>query len=126
MDKPYICNARINSATIDIERGFIITGWVYLEFGAGAQGFGGYVIGGIGDARAAEHDKQPNLAAIWLAGVMQAAGVEHFSDMKGKIVRIRKVDEFGKIEAIGHAIKDEWFAPEQVFADAMLAERERT
>jgi len=126
MDKPYICNARINSATIDIERGFIITGWVYLEFGAGEQGFGGYVIGGIGDVQAAEHDKQPNLAAIWLAGVMQAAGVEHFSDMKGKIVRIRKADQFDKIVAIGHAIKDEWFAPEQAFADAILAERERT
>lgn len=120
----FIANASIESATFDIERGFILTGWLHLNFKGGSQGFGGYVLGGIGDALCADHANQPNLMAIWLAGLLQAAGVEQFSGLPGKVIRIAKDDEYGTIKAIGHAIKDDhWFDPGSIFG-AMTGKRE--
>jgi hypothetical protein len=119
MEYPFVTNAIIESASIVIERGFILSGWVHLDFGGTCQGFGGFALGGIGDQKVslAQHGCQPNLAAEWLVGVLRASGVEKLSDCAGKVVRVGKDDEWGKVRAIGHAVKsDRWFNPEAAFS----------
>lgn len=121
MTFPIIKNAIISGAALVIERGFILSGWVYVDMDNGSQSFGGFVLGGIGDAKCADHANQPNLAAIWLAGVMTAAEVDDFSKLTGKVIRIGKNDEWGSIEAIGHPVKPYWFNPRAEF-DALRAD----
>jgi len=109
-------NASIESADIVFSRGVFLDCWLQLSFGnSTSQGFGGYVLGARPDSDAAanQHDKQPNIAGEFISQVMAIGGVEKFSDLPGKIVRVRKVDEWGAIEAIGHAIKDMWFNPSE-------------
>jgi hypothetical protein len=103
---------------MQIDRDFVLCGWVHLEFDCSGQGFGGYALGGVGDDKTvcARHAEQPNLAAEWLVGVMRAAGVKNLSDCAGKVVRIGKQDEWATIDAIGHAVKnDRWFEPKKAF-----------
>lgn len=112
MSTPLIMNARISGAEICIERGFALTGWVYLDMQSGSQGFGGYVLGGRPfdtDAVCAQHNQQKNLAADFIGGVLAVAEVDKWSDLKGKVIRVRKSDTWATIDAIGHPIKDIWY-----------------
>lgn len=115
MTEPFICNAIIEKADITIERGFILTAMVHLDFGGSGQGFGGYTLGGTGDAKCADHTG-PNYAAEFIAKCMSVAGVERWDQMRGKTVRVRKDTEWGQITAIGHIVKDQWFYPKAAFA----------
>ena len=110
-------NAVITSADVTLDRECFLSCWLTLDFGGSGQGFGGYVLGALPEAKAGNHQDQPNLAAIWLVGVLQAAGVSKLSDAVGKVIRVRKTNYWGEILAIGHAIKDDrWFNPKEVFA----------
>lgn len=114
MNSPYpiVFNAEIESADIRFDRGVFLSCWVFLKWGGGTvQGFGGYVLGGdpFSDAKCADHSGEGNFAAEFIGGVMSVAGVENFADMKGKIVRVGKNDDFGEILALGHPVKDRWF-----------------
>lgn len=112
-------NAVITSADVTLDRDFILSSWLMLDFGGSGQGFGGYVLGGLPDTRAGQHHEQKNIAAIWLVGVLQAAGVTKLSEAVGKVIRVRRADDFGEILAIGHAVKnDRWFCPKEAFASA--------
>jgi len=116
-----VVNAIIDSAHIKIERGFLLDSWIFVKYESGGQGFGGFVLGGIGDEKvpASRHAEQPNLAAEWLVSVLRAAGVEKWSEVPGKVIRVRRDHEGfgGRILGIGHAIKDDcWFMPEQRIA----------
>jgi hypothetical protein len=111
-------NGRITSADIIFSRGFILDCWIYLEFSGSGQGFGGYALGGNPfdeTAKVALHKTQANLAADFIGGVMAVADVERFSDLKGKVVRVRRDAPFGTIEAIGHPFKDRWYCPKERF-----------
>lgn len=117
MSAPFEANARIDSAEICIERGFILTCWIHLEFDGASQGFGGFCLGGHPYVESAlrNHSSQKNLAAEFISQVMAVAEVERFSDLRGRIVRVRSVEKYGPISAIGHPLKDMWFAPHTVF-----------
>jgi hypothetical protein len=111
-------NAVIDSADIVFSRGFILDCWLYLSFDGAQQGFGGFGLGGSpfdDTAVCAEHHNQKNLAADFIGGVMAVAGVEKFSAMPGKVIRVEKEDKFGPISAIGHPIKDRWYRPTERF-----------
>jgi hypothetical protein len=116
-----IVNAVVESATLHLERGFALVSWLQLNYGGTSQGFGGYVLGGTGDAKtpAAQHGQQPNLCAEWVVSCLRAAGVDNWKDIPGKVVRVRREAGWnGRIVGIGHAIKDDcWFLPEQRIAD---------
>ena len=108
-------NGIIESADIVIERGFVLTCWITLTFDGSGQGFGGYVLGGSPfdyTSNAAKHQDQPNIAADFIGGVLSVAGVERFSDLRGKVVRVQRDEPFGKIIAIGHPVKDIWYRPD--------------
>lgn len=115
-------NGRITSADIQFSRGFILDCVVSIEFDGSGQCFGGFVLGGSPfdtSAKCAEHANQPNVAADFIGGVMAVADVERFSDLKGKVVRVRRETKFGPIVAIGHPVKDRWYEPEKRIADLM-------
>lgn len=109
MSEIKVSNARIRSANITVENHGILDAWVMLEWAGGGQGFGGWCLAG-----------GPH-CAIFLVGVLRAAGVERWSDLAGCVVRIRH-EEFGRIHAIGHAITDDcWFDPSAEFARVKAA-----
>ncbi len=113
----FITNGIIESADIVFSRGFILDCWLHLKFDGTGQGFGGYVLGGspFDDAVCAKHAEQPNFAADFIGGVLAIAGVEKFSALPGKVIRVRKNDEWGDIKAIGHPVKDLWYEPKVNF-----------
>lgn len=114
--EPYVCNAVIESASIGLSRGCFLDSWLTLNYGGSGQGFGGYVLGGTPTAAAGRHASQPNIAAEYIVSVLRAAGVEQWSELPGKTIRVRKATEWGAIVAIGHIVKDDcWFEPEAMF-----------
>ena len=117
----HIQNARITDATIQFERGFALTVWVFVEMEVGHQGFGGFVLGGNPfdkSATCAKHEDSKNLAADMIGGVMAVADVEKWTDLKGKVVRVEHDSDqwSGNIVAIGHAFKERWYRPKERMA----------
>lgn len=113
-----IVNAIIDSVTMKIERGCFLSAHVFVNYGdSGGQGFGGFVLGGTPGVPAGQHLEQVNLAAMWLIGVMRAAGVDDYMQAPGKAIRVQKSDGWGgMIEGIGHITKDDrWFFPANEF-----------
>lgn len=110
----HVENGRIVGADIIFARGFALDCTLTLAFEGYGQGFGGYVLGGNPfdqSAVCARHKEQPNIAADFIGGVMAVAEVEKFSQLVGKIVRVRRDEPYGIIVAIGHPIKDIWYEP---------------
>lgn len=106
-------NAIITSATIKEEHG-VLSAWLMLDYGGSGQGFGGYVLY-LPQSFTHHKDPQNNCAGIFIWRCMEIGGVDSWSQLVGKSVRVRKDDEFGPIKAIGHIIKDNWFDPEAEF-----------
>jgi hypothetical protein len=50
---------------------------------------------------------------------MQVAGVSSWDKLKGKTIRVKLTSDNlgGKIIAIGHIVKDDWFNPEIEFKE---------
>jgi len=97
-------NAIIESADLNTEDFGVLTLWLMLKYDGGGQGFGGYCLYN-------PHEKNPkNYAGLFIYQCMRIAGVEHFSKMVGKAIRVRIGDD-GKIKEIGHIIEDKWFDP---------------
>ena len=114
---PETVNAIIEKATLVMERGFILSSWVFLNYGNSGQGFGGFTLGGS-HGLAGRHDQQANFAAAWIVGVMCAADVDDWSMLPGRAVRVRRnrTGSSGDIIGIGHiTVDDRWFMPREVF-----------
>lgn len=112
-------NGVIESADIVFSRGFALDCWLFLKFDGTSQGFGGYVLGGSPfdeTAVCARHADQTNLAADFIGGILAVAGVEKFSQLPGKVIRVQRETPMGAIVAIGHPIKDRWYRPAERFA----------
>lgn len=116
-----IQNAVIEYASITIERGFVLTSSIGLDYGDSShQGYGGLCLGGMPGSKAGEHWKQSNFCAEWIIGVMRAAGVEDWSKLPGRTVRVKRSGPGfgGMITAIGHIVKDDrWFDASKSFQD---------
>lgn len=112
-EEKYITNAIIENAEITIERGFILSAWLRLNYGGLGQGFGGYSLFLGKTSSNHEKSKERNFAGIFINRVMEIADVDNWKNLQGKTIRVEKVDEFGAILRIGHIIKDEWFDPKE-------------
>lgn len=107
-----IKNAVIESARIGIERGFILTAWIHLNYGGMSQGFGGFSL--FLDKSSSHHEtsKNRNYAGIFISRVLEIAGAESWDDLVGKTIRVEKESDFGSIIRVAHIIKDDWFNPQ--------------
>ncbi len=102
-------NAVISSATMEIEDHGSLSSFVHLSWSGAGQGFGGHVLG-----RSEVRGDHGAYCATWVLGILRAAGVTKWSDLPGKVVRIRH--EWNKVHAIGHAIDDDkWFSADDEF-----------
>jgi hypothetical protein len=108
-------NAVIESVELKIERGGILVAWVVLNYGGSGQQFGGLA---LYLDKSFDHHEIKSFAGHFLFRCMQIAGVEKWSEMTGKAVRVRAKDFLagsGPPDAIGHIIKDDWFSPKDDF-----------
>lgn len=95
-DTYFETNAIIRGTDICIEDHGHLTAYLHLEYDGSGQSFGGYAL-----------DNQ--FAAVFLRKVMETLEVTNWDDVKGKAIRV-KADN-SHVYAIGHFIKDKWFAP---------------
>lgn len=102
-----IRNAIVESATLGIERGFMLDSWLHVTYGdSTSQGFGGWALH-LGET--ATHHAVMSPAGHWIYRVLEIAGVESWDKVKGKAIRVRV--EGDRIVGIGHIVKDDWFIP---------------
>jgi hypothetical protein len=106
------CNAIIAGASIGIEENGSLTAWITLDYGGSGQGFGGFAL--YLPESFAHHAWDAPPAGHFIYRILQVAGVEGWSDLVGKTVRVRA--EHSGVQAIGHIVKDDWFDPRAEFA----------
>lgn len=104
-------NAIITSADISSGNHGILDASLMLDYGGSGQGFGGWALYLPKDFRHASD--APNFAGHFIWRVLEIAGVDEWSRLVGKCVRVRQ--EHSKVHAIGHIVKDDWFTPEYDF-----------
>lgn len=105
-----IKNAVIESADINTEHGMLDC-WLHLDFGGSCQGFGGYA---LYLPKSYKHHQVMSVAGHHIYRIMEIAGVEKWSQLKGKTIRV--AGTWSKIERIGHIVKDDWYSPAADFA----------
>jgi hypothetical protein len=107
-------NAVITKASITNSDHGVLSAWLYLDYGGAGQGFGGYV---LYLPKSYKHHDDSNLdcTGIFIWRCLQIAGVEEWSQLQGKTIRVRA--DHGGVEAIGHIIKDDWFYPSKEFTE---------
>lgn len=105
-----IKNAVITNAELTIEDHGLLTAWLTLDYGGAGQGFGGY---GLYLPKGFKFHALASPAGHWIFRVLEVAGVEKWSRLVGKTVRVRC--EHTKVHAIGHIVKDDWFEPSADF-----------
>jgi len=102
-----IGNALVQSVSLSNADHGCLSSFVHLEMEGTGQGFGGYALA---------NESSPGMAGIWIWRVMEICGVTEWKHCTGKIVRFARNKKTGYIDAIGHAIKDDWFCPREEFA----------
>ena len=100
-----IKNAIIESATLSKADHGVLSGWLHLDYGGSGQGFGGYCL------------YNPNFdgdsSGKWLWRIMETLEVYEWGEVVGKTIRVKA--DHGKVHAIGHILKDQWFCPSEEF-----------
>lgn len=106
-----IKNAVIDSVTLSKADRDLLDSWVHLDYGDSGQGFGGYA---LYLPKSYSNHSLLSHAGHFIYRVMQVAGVDDWDKLAGKTVRARIED--GRITAIGHIVKDDWFCPKEEFS----------
>lgn len=107
----YIKNAVIDSITLDMGDRNLLTAWLMLNYGGSTQGFGGFA---LYLPKSYKHHQLLSHAGHFIFRCLEVAEVSEWTKLKGKTIRV-KLDKDGlggRILAIGHIIKDDWFYPE--------------
>jgi hypothetical protein len=113
-----IQNAIIKSVSLSMEDHGVLSAWLQLEYDGSGQGFGGYTLH-IPEGFAKGKKDSP-YAGHFITRCIQIGGVGKWEDLPWKTIRVKKDKPFGKILAIGHIVKDDWFSPKEDFSDVGL------
>lgn len=106
-----IKKATITGTMLGYEDHGLLSSMVYLKYGAGAQGFGGYSLGDdVGGI---------NFAGAYIGRLLKTVGVEKWEDLRGKNVRVKASHD--KVHAIGHILEDRWFSPAELAKECKAA-----
>lgn len=103
-------NAIIESAELTTSDHGLLSGWLTLDYGGSGQRFGGW---SLYLPKGYRHHTLGSPAGHWIFRVMEIAGVEKWSQLKGKTIRVRA--EHKGVQAIGHITKEDWFDPSADF-----------
>lgn len=104
-------NAVITSTALTSSDHGCLSGWLYLDYGGSCQGFGGYA---LYLPNSFTHSKgQLNYAGHFIYRILEIAGVEEWSKLPGKTIRVKAEHE--KVHAIGHIVEEDWFDPSEDF-----------
>lgn len=106
-----IKNAVIESVSISNNDHGCLSAWLTLNYGGSGQGFGGYALYLPKSFKHAVN--QINTAGHFIYRCLEIAEVTEWGDLVGKTVRVKASQ--GKVEAIGHILKDDWFNPSEDF-----------
>ncbi len=110
-------NARIAGTMLGYEDHGILTCSLMLQGDGWGQGFGGLALDAPGkDGRTR---RMPHSACgQFIAGLLWALDAKTYESLDGQLVRFRREGGAnGKIVAIGHLLKSQWFYPEKEVAD---------
>lgn len=112
-----IKNAVIESTTIDDGDRGLLTAWLMLDYGGSCQGFGGYTLYLSKHFTHHQDAQSVNYAGHFIYRCMEVCGVQNWDKVKGKTIRVELDHDGlnGKIIAIGHIVKDDWFNPSEDF-----------
>jgi hypothetical protein len=113
-----IKNAVIESATITSDDHGLLSAWLQLNYGGSGQGFGGFA---LYLPKSFKHHTLLSPAGHYIWRVMEVAEVTEWSKLPGKTIRVKTDSERdfgGRIVAVGHIVKDDWFDPEKDFEAA--------
>lgn len=108
-----IKNARITSAELTMSDHGCLTMWLHLIGIGWGVGYGGYCLGkGYLDADTFEGSAK---GLEYIMRVMDVVGVERFSDLEGKYVRIANEGWGSTVDVIGNILEDKWFSAKEFF-----------
>lgn len=114
MDEINIKNAIITGARIDAGDRGLLTAWLDLDYGGSGQCFGGWA---LYLPKSYSHHRLESVAGHFIFRCMEIAGVGEWSQMFGKTIRVRA--DHGRVHAIGHIVKPDWFDPKKDFEKAI-------
>jgi hypothetical protein len=100
-------NAVIESASLTTGEGGLLTSFLTLDYGGSGQVFGGFSL--YLPKSYTHHEASSPYAGHWICRVMEIAGVDDWSKLKGKTIRARA--SHSRVHAIGHIVKNDWFHP---------------
>ena len=114
-----IKNAIIEAVTLTKADHGLLSAWVHLDYGGSEQWFGGYSL--YMPKSSSHHSLNINYAGHFIFRTLEIGDVDEWSQLKGKTVRAQIVD--GRVVAIGHIVKEDWFNPGKDFDAAKEAPR---
>ncbi len=112
-----IWNGEIKSADLTMKDHGCISLSLVIEGNGCGLVYGGYSLG-QGYLGATKFTSSKD-AMVYIMRIMDTIGVERFSDLKGKYVRVASKGWSSTVKIIGNIIKDKWFDEETFFIDVM-------
>ena len=118
-----IINAKIESTMLGVEDHGILSCMIHLSWQGAGQGFGGYAfdepVFGPGGRERGDFKGRRGCAfgAEFIRRLLDTLKVERWERLPGTYVRLRKTDNFGAIDAIGHITDERWFDPKTLAAE---------
>jgi len=109
-----IKNAIIESVFLGDEGPGFLTATLFLDYGGIGQAFGHH---SLYLPKSFKHHNCMSVAGHFIWRCMEIGEVSRWSDLKGKTVRVKTLNEL--IQGIGHIVKNDWFIPAIEFDETL-------